>query len=104
MPMTSPALGLSSALIPDGFRILVGPSAELYIACKEELASAYAVRVVSEHHSTIARRVPQEALAIVPDAQPPEILWKLDVAANQASGWTVLVHRPFGDLIAIPLG
>ena len=84
---------------PEGFDLLTGAAGALFLACHDELASSYAIRVVSGATFEIARRVPSEALAAVAGADSTSVVWYLGVNRDQRQPFRIVVHRPFGTIL-----
>ena len=95
-PLGSTPLGRPT---PEGFHLLQGGSGEMYLACHHEIAPSYAVRVVINGESTIAPRVPADAVPAITDVPPGGAVWHLGPLPTDPS-WQVVVHRPFGPIIA----
>ncbi len=87
--------------LPADFRLIESPEGALYLTCTDALAASFAVRIVHGGRSTIARRVPPDAMQSLPRAPRGAVAWHLGISGDEAAPWNVFVHRPFGPLIEI---
>ena len=81
---------------PQGFAILRGSAGRVYLACNDDLAESYAVRVVTGAQVSIAQRVRRDAANAIPGATPESVVWNLGVLDATTR---ITVHRPFGTLV-----
>jgi len=81
---------------PQGFALLRGSAGRIYLACNDDLAESYAVRVVTGEQVSIAQRVRRDAANAIPGATPGSVVWNL---GELDATTRVAVHRPFGLLL-----
>ena len=87
--------------LPADFRLIESPDGVLHLTCTDALAASFAVRIVRGGGSTIARRVPPDAMQSLPTAPRGAVAWHLGISRDETAPWNLFIHRPFGPLIEI---
>jgi hypothetical protein len=86
-------------VLPPGFALLHGADGHLFLACTDDLASSYAIRLVGDDRHDIARRVPADAASALAELPSGAVAWQLGITPRDRAQCRIVVHRPFGTIL-----